>query len=649
MLGQVIKAVQKGKDENWLVLVVDAPALQLLATCTRTSQMVEAGVTIIESIDKMRKPLPEFEAIYMIMPTARNAEFILADFKDKPKYRKIHIFFLDACPDNVLSKTAPLKRVIATFRELSLNFRPAESRVFTLDRPTALWDAYSKKSPGERIEDIASQLACVCAVLGESPIVRYMSGGRAASAKLALAVQQRLDLLRTYNSKMMASMASKKRSQLIILDRSVDLISPLIHELTYQAAAYDMLDIKGNTYSYKFEDGRGAQAERRAVLDESDEVWAAQRHSHLSIVSENINSSFRAYKKKHEDEAGKASGDASSQLKNMMASMPQIRAQTALFSLHLDIASAINKAFTRKIELCTRIEQNIITGEEADGAKVKDYIGQIASVLVDRSISMDNKLRAMMLLVLALDGLKPTEMQQLFDTSNVPYTRRAAIMNLEDLGATVDSAAAAGKKKLKKYKRAKRDFEYNLSRWTPIVKDIMEDAIKNKLSVEDFPATKDTAGLGAAAEATADDDEEEAMSARKRGGWAKTKQKTAAAAESSRGAAAAKSSSNAADRPRLIIYIVGALSLNEMRCAYEVSTANPDWDVFIGSGCILRPTHFLDAVEALDHDKPFDPQAEEQGGAAAAAGDDDGGLTVVRGKSTSAGTKKASKYSEQTV
>jgi syntaxin-binding protein 1 len=70
---------------------------------------------------------------------------------------------------------------------------------------------------------------------------------------------------------------------MIIIDRTVDPITPILHDFCYQALATDLLPMKdGNKYEYSSIGNEGQPVEKVAVLDENDKTFMKIRHSHIT-------------------------------------------------------------------------------------------------------------------------------------------------------------------------------------------------------------------------------------------------------------------------------------------------------------------------------------------------------------------------------
>jgi len=72
------------------------PVRQLIHALSLNSASLTLILTIvIENIGQHREPQPQFEAIYMLMPTTQNVDRIIKDFENVKQYAEAHLFFIE--------------------------------------------------------------------------------------------------------------------------------------------------------------------------------------------------------------------------------------------------------------------------------------------------------------------------------------------------------------------------------------------------------------------------------------------------------------------------------------------------------------------------------------------------------------------------
>ncbi|KAK4103613.1 Sec1-like protein [Parathielavia hyrcaniae] len=599
----IIDAIRRIAPNDWKVLVVDETAKRIIDSSVVEDEILNHNIANIERMEERREVNPDMDAIYILSPQPHIVDCLLADF-ERRRYRRAFIIWTGSLPDPLQRRLDGARRQMAAPPTMLLvDFYPRESHLVVFQDPSSflvLYNPTCNDLVARHLRTLASKIASICVTLQEFPKIRYYQPAehnrheaRVLCAHLARFVQQELDGYQQWDRNFPPP-SQRPQSVLLITDRSMDLMAPLLHEFTYQAMAHDLLPIKDRedgkaTFRMAPDEGTADAQEKDMELTEKDTVWVNNRHQHMKDTIDKLMSDFQKFIDQNPQLAGKNTNATSlHDIRDMLAGLPQFQEMKQAYALHLTMAQEAMNIFQKyKLADIASVEQTMATGLDEDYKKPKNLLDQIVRLLDDPAVAPADRLRLIAIYALYRDGMIDKDLTRLLWHASLQRSRdsqdQAVIENLDLLGARPVKELKEPRQPAPPLfplnpKTAVPDEEYALSRFEPAVKHMLERACAGDLDTALFPYVVPPADGGA----------ESLMHQ-----------------ASLRSAAPRWASANrrqAENRQRIIVFVAGGATYSEARACYDVSEKQSR-DVFLATSHMLTPARFIADLRVLKTDR----------------------------------------------
>ncbi|KAK0715786.1 Sec1-like protein [Lasiosphaeris hirsuta] len=587
-----IKNITRG---DWKVLVLDATTKQIIDNTVKEDDILNQNIANIELIEDRREPNPTMDAIYFLSPQQHILECLLTDF-ERRRYRKAFIVWAGVLNPELGRRLQPVRQQIAAVETLLVDFFPRESHLITFRDP---WSFPVLYHPGcndliaAHMKQLAQKIAATCITLGEYPKVRYYKPSQpiheasVLCGHLARFVQKELDGYKEWDPEF-PRQTGRPQGVLLITDRSMDLMAPLIHEFTYQAMAHDLLplnELPKVTFHMTINEGTATAEEKDMEITEADKVWVENRHRHMKDTIDKLMGDFQRFLQQNPNFTDQNQDTTSlNAIRDMMAGLPQFQQMKEAYSLHLTMAQEAMNVFQRhKLPDIASTEQTLATGVDEDFRKPKNVLDQVVRLLDDEAITKSDRLRLIALYVLYRDGVIEEDIRRLLAHASLPPSDEKIITNLAVLGAQPTRPLKGFRQPPPPLfpintKTAAQDEEYALSRFEPAVKHMLEELCRGQLDHAVFPHTVPPANPN--------EDVVIQGSLRTAGAprWASANRR------------------QAENRQRIIVFVAGGATFSEARACYEVSEKQ-NRDVFLATTHMVSPALFIRQVGDLSVDR----------------------------------------------
>lgn len=339
--------------------------------------------------------------------------------------------------NQVLEQAGVLGEV--SIAEMPLTFFPLEKDVLSLELYDSFRDLYLHKDPTANFL-IAKALMEIQQAHGLFP--RIIGKGDNAKSVADMLIRMRQELLAgegSNDSDASRLTPSLTNDSVIIIDREVDFVTPLLTQLTYEGLIDELFGIQNNQTEVDTaivgaaaqSTSTTSQSKKRTIpLDSTDKLYDQLRDSNFAIVGNLLNKVVRRLQQVQSDYGVQNKSKSIAELKDFVDQLPGYQQEQQSAKIHIALAEEIIKTTrTDQFKGVLEVQQNLAAGA--------DPSSQLSGIedLIAREAPLHETLRLLCIYSCVSGGIKPKDFDQFkkLILQGYGYQHLITLNNLEKL------------------------------------------------------------------------------------------------------------------------------------------------------------------------------------------------------------------------
>lgn len=464
------------------VLLLDRETAGIISMVYSMSQILQKEVYLIERLDMARESMLHLKAVCFVRPHSETVNYLEQEFSD-PKYGEYHIFFSNIIKDSYLEDLAQadIHEVVQQVQEFYADYFAVNPETFTLNIDSCI----SLEPSGHQriIERICDGLVSCLLSLRRKPVIRYQR-----KSELCTHVQRELVRRIAHERSLFDFPQQESAPILLILDRTIDPVTPLLMQWTYQAMVHELLGLYNNRVKMP-ESSTKNKSNEIVLSSESDPFYSKNLFSNFGDLAINVKAALDDLQQRAKTHQNIQSID---DMKNFISNYPEYKKLSGNVSKHITLLDEMQKLIARfNLMDVSEIEQSIACQNDHSAA-----VKLVSDAIRNPGFSDENKVKIVLLYALRYETHSGSKLTEFIDRLFQAGVDRSLVGLISALTRYAGESARAGDLFSNKdffasmRQTVRRGLQGATNIYTqhkPYLRELLEDLSKGRLSEQDFP------------------------------------------------------------------------------------------------------------------------------------------------------------------